>query len=183
MDEEQKKINVSRLLAFSYHYLSYRARTKTEMEQFLQKKAEQYGFTADSIESALSILETKGHINDKSYIESYIFFRSLNKQKGEYALVTELIQKGIPRKLIDEYFENNPIDENSLAGLALRKIWYRISGLPTLERTKKASDFLCLLHNNTFLCTWCSSFLGRRGGCLNNCLFFRLKSRDFWNKD
>lgn len=142
MDEEQEKINVSRLLAFSYHYLSYRARTKTEMQQFLQKKAGQYGFTAGCIESALTVLETKGDINDKSYIESYVFYRSQNKQKGEYALKSELIQKGISSKLIDEYFENNPIDENSLAGAALRKIWYRISSLSTLERTKKATDFL-----------------------------------------
>ncbi len=141
-EEEQKKIDVSRLMSFAYHYLSYRARTKKEMEMYLKKKAEKYGFTADIVETAFTSLIDQGYVNDELFIESFIYSRGQNKPKGEYALMAELMQKGISRDLIENYFENNPIDERVLAYSALKKIWYRISRLPKLVRTKKAADFL-----------------------------------------
>lgn len=142
MDDEQKKVYVSRLLSFAYHYLSYRARTGKEMETYLKKKAEKYRFSSDSVETAFTTLLEQGYINDLSFIESFIYSRSQNKPKGEYALMSELKQKGISRELIENYFENNPIDEQGLAYRALHKIWYRISSLPKLVRIKKAADFL-----------------------------------------
>lgn len=142
MEDEQKKIHVSRLLGFAYHYLSYRARTTKEIEKYLRKKAEKHKFTPEVVETAFSALKTEGYINDESFIESFIYSRSQNKPKGKYALTTELRQKGISPDLIETYLTNNPVDENPLAYLALQRIWDKIFRLPKLERTKKAYNFL-----------------------------------------
>lgn len=142
MEEDQKKADVSRLLAFAYHFLSYRARTGKEMETYLKKKAEKYKFSSDVVQTVFTMLSEQGYINDSSFIESFIYSRGQNKPKGEYALMAELMQKGIARELIEDYFENNPIDEQGLAYRALHKIWYRISSLPKPVRFKKATDFL-----------------------------------------
>ncbi len=142
MEDEKSKIDVSRLLASAYHYLSYRARTKKEMKDYLEKKAAKYNFSSEVVEAVFLRLTEEGYINDEVFIESFIYSRGQNKPKGGYALIAELQQKGIPRNLIEEYLAGNPIDEHSLATCALTKIWYRISRLPKLERTKKATDFL-----------------------------------------
>jgi len=95
--------------------LSYRARTRTELERRLHKK----GFRPARIDSCLDRLEDKGFMDDEAVASSFIRDRLRHRPRGKAALSSELRAKGVARpvvdRAIDEVFEAQETDDRMLA--------------------------------------------------------------------
>ncbi len=101
------------LLDQSLKFLSYRPRSKKEVETFLRKK------TKDDtlINQTITKLEKANLINDEEFAKWYIESRSRTRPRGHRLLAQELKQKGI--KLDAERYTLDA--ESGLAEKALEK--------------------------------------------------------------
>lgn len=138
---EQKK-TFNEVLNLAYFYLKFRPRTEKEMMNYLYKKGVKQKVPDELIQSVIEQLKEEGLIDDKKFMEQFVEERSSQKPKGIYVLRSELLRHGIPKDLIDEYFEGTKINEEELAYQALVKRWDRLHRLPKDKRFKKALDFL-----------------------------------------
>lgn len=132
----------------SIRFIARRPRSEKEMREYLAKKTNRYhladlGLSDDIIIEAIgNLLKEKNLINDEEFISWWVEQRSYFRPKGERALRAELYKKGIDRALIDEYFEENLIDEISLAIEVLKKKSRAILANPTDTQYKKAITLL-----------------------------------------
>ncbi len=131
-----------RLLNMAYRYLSYRMRTKKEIQIYLEKKAEKRNLPSIIIPDVLRQLQEEHLLNDALFIEEFILSRSKYKPKGIFALTMELKQKGIPQNLIDIYFDQHNVNEYEFATKALSKKWSQIKSFQKEVRYKKGTNFL-----------------------------------------
>lgn len=144
MDE---KDIIQAVLLQCYHFLSFRARTEHEMREYTKRKLIRFEkkLTKSIPETAdlvIQKLQDQLLIDDKKFIELWVAGRNALKPKGAYALKNELLQKGIPKNLIEEYFENLPADNEIMANKALLPKWRIIKLLPKERRFQKAASFL-----------------------------------------
>jgi regulatory protein len=135
--------DVQRALNRAYFYLKFRPRTRKEVSDYLHKKSEKfYHWPDEVIDTALVLLEERGFINDRAFIESFVVSRNVTKPKSEFALRQEMMKVGVSKELLDEYFQESPTDEEALARKALAPRWSRYSPLSPKERFEKAASFL-----------------------------------------
>ncbi|MFA4885924.1 MAG: regulatory protein RecX [Desulfotomaculaceae bacterium] len=80
----------------SYRLISYRRRTRYELEQRLEKK----GFSKEITCQVLTLLVNYGYINDRDYASSWVA-RRLAK-RGFRVIKHELLEKGVEVVIIDE---------------------------------------------------------------------------------
>ncbi len=78
--------------------LAFKDRTKKELEERLYRA----GFSEKASEEALAYAKHYGYINDRRYVETYIMFQQGKRSRKE--ITYKLIEKGIPRDLIQEVF-------------------------------------------------------------------------------
>lgn len=100
------------LLDSALKFLSYRPRSKKEVEIFLRKKTSD----ASLIDQTISKLENLKLINDEEFAKWLIESRSRSRPRGKRLLIQELKQKGLEFRNSDLEF-----DEASLAKKALEK--------------------------------------------------------------
>ena len=79
------------------NYLSYRPRSRAEVEQYLQKR----GLSEAQIEPVAQRLERAGLLDDEAFARFWVENRERHRPKGLRALRYELRQKGISRETID----------------------------------------------------------------------------------
>ncbi len=137
-DREQ---NIQKALEYAYFFLKFRSRTEKEIRNYLLKK-KRFKWDSDIIESVVSLLKEENLINDKEFVIKLVNERSKYKPKGEFALRYELTKLGIERELIDEYFLENPANEERLAFKALSSKWHVFERLPLKKQFEKAIQFL-----------------------------------------
>jgi len=127
-----------------YRFLSLRNRSEKEIRDYLKKKTAKYKLSEPKniIDKVVTALKEEKLIDDKNFITWWVDQRSYFKPKGLFVLKQELLQKGINRDLIDQYFEENKIDELSLAKIALQKKVKVLKELKKEERYQKAISFL-----------------------------------------
>ncbi len=92
-------------------YLSHKLRTEKEVAQKLHEE----GFDADSTEKAIEELKSLGYINNKIYVQKFLFDRSKLKPKSKKLLKLELKSKGISEEIIDEVLDDWNVDETVIA--------------------------------------------------------------------
>jgi len=80
------------------HYLKFRARSSTEMRQYLSRK----GYQPPIQEKVVGWLQELGYIDDLQFSLQWIENRCRTNPRGERRLVLELRQKGIRQPIIDE---------------------------------------------------------------------------------
>lgn len=142
MDYERSK-NLSRATNLAYFYLKFRARTKKEVKDYLSKKSQKFSYLSpEIIDQVLIDLEEEGVIDDKAFVIWFIDQRLRSKPKGEIALRQELSRMGIAKDLLDDYFQQNPIDQEVEAGKAIARRWSLYSHLDKRKRFEKAANFL-----------------------------------------
>ena len=100
------------------------------------------GWTPHIVELVIERLGQEGLVDDVAFIEWFVAQRKSGKPKGEFVLRQELLRFGIPKNLIDEYFLNHPLDEESQAYKALLRRWPRLKPFPREQRLQKAYGFL-----------------------------------------
>lgn len=114
------------------HLLSYRARTRRELETRLRKK----GFAVARIRPCLDALEGRGLLDDEAVAAAFVRDRLRHRPRGRSRLVSELRAKGVDADLASEAIERVFDDEEvSEAGLAAEAVesWMARQGPSTLE--------------------------------------------------
>lgn len=127
-----------------YRFLSIRNRTEKEIEDYLNKKVQRYKISnqKELIRKIIQRLKEENFINDEKFIEWWVEQRSYFKPKGIFVLRRELLNKGIVKELIDDFFEKNGTDEFKLAKNAILKKEKFFKKIDEKERYKKTIDFL-----------------------------------------
>lgn len=132
----------------TYFYLKFRPRSKKEVVDYLNKKLALNRIYSGSgakktVKEVIKILEAEGLINDLKFVEWIVHARSKIKPKGEGFLKRELIAKfGVDNFLVEDFFAQNPVDEEKSVKELLVRRWSRWSSLDKRERFKKAVAFL-----------------------------------------
>jgi len=112
--------------------LSYRARTRRELEKRLRRKR----FPIDRIRPCLDALEGKGLLDDEAVAAAFVRDRLRHRPRGKSRLASELRAKGVDADLATEAIEQVFDDENVTdARLAMEAVesWMKRQGAATLE--------------------------------------------------
>jgi len=125
---------MEKALSLAYRYLSFRPRTITEVERYLQKKALKYLFSPGEIAAALELLKDQGYLNDLEFIKSFVNSRNALKPKSKRMLEMELKKMGISQIDIDTFFSEHSTGEDELAKNALKK---KMKSLSLIHEEKK----------------------------------------------
>jgi len=96
--------------------ISYRARTRRELERRLRQK----GFTPERIETCLDRLVERGLVDDASVAAAFVRDRLRHRPRGRTRLVQELRQKGVAGdvagSVVDGVFSAEAVSDGALAG-------------------------------------------------------------------
>lgn len=141
-DEEIEKIIKKAEFQKTYdkllRYATLRPRSKKEIDLWLRKKK-----VHESIHKSLfNRLKRLELLDDKKFAAWWVEQRMSFRPRGKRALYSELRQKGIDRKTIDEILSNIKLDEVKIASKILQSKLYRWKNLKGFEKRKKMSDFL-----------------------------------------
>ncbi len=139
MDDRE---NLLRALNYAYFYLKFRPRAKKELADYLNKKAKRWKWPLKLVEQAIKELEDLGLIDDKKFIEWFVEQRSALKPKAIFVIKRRLLQFGVPKGTVDEYFSTNEIDEVEMALKASEIRWQQWKNLGRQESFKKLAGFL-----------------------------------------
>ncbi len=130
------------LLNKAYFFLKFRPRTEKEIRDYLYKKISRTHWSRNDAEKVIRELIEEKLVDDKKFVDLFIRDRTALKPKGKKLLTKELKQKGISDELIEQYFLENNIDEESLAFKILEKRWQRFKFLDSRKRFEKSARFL-----------------------------------------
>ena len=117
-------------------FLSYRARSESEIRQNLRK----HEFPEPVIETTLERLRQGGLTNDNQFARAWVENRTTFRPRSRRLMAMELRQKGLNEEAVSSAVEN--VDDESLAYEAAQKRAARFKGLEWNEFRKKLSDFL-----------------------------------------
>ena len=98
-------------------YLSLRARSEKEAENFLIKK----DFNPNIIPAVIKRLRDLNFLNDEEYARSFTRTRQEYKGKSKYFIKYELKQKGVAEKVIDEISNESQDDLITAKDFIMRK--------------------------------------------------------------
>src|SRR3989338_3400294 len=116
----------------AYRFLSYRPRSKKEVERKLKEKK----ISGENISSIISLLEKNNYLNDREFTLNWIRYRMENKPLGRRSLEYELREKGVDSEIIkdsldevytgefDEYEVAVRLAEKKIASLRKKKMEY-----------------------------------------------------------
>ncbi|MBL6537551.1 recombination regulator RecX [Streptococcus suis] len=110
---ENELKEVIQFAQFSYgknlalYYLSFKKRTKKEVETYLEKQ----DVDPLTIPEILHKLQEEKWIDDQDYVQQVLFQNALSGDKGPQALRQKLYQKGISKHIIDACFELEEFEE------------------------------------------------------------------------
>jgi regulatory protein len=117
-------------------FLSYRARSESEIRQNLRK----HEIPEMVVEHTIERLRQNGLANDTQFAQAWVENRSTFRPRSRRMLTMELRQKGLDDEAVKSATEN--VDDEALAYEAAQKRAPRWKGLEWNEFRKKLSDFL-----------------------------------------
>jgi regulatory protein len=117
-------------------FLSYRARSESEIRRNLQK----HEIPEAVIEETLEKLRKDGFANDGEFAKAWVENRSAFRPRSRRLMAMELRQKGLDDEAAKSALEN--VDDEALAYEAAIKRAARYKDLEWIEFRKKLSDFL-----------------------------------------
>lgn len=131
---------INQLYQKAVKYISLRPRSEKEVCNWMKKKK----IDTPIQNSLLKKLKDKGWINDVKFAQWWISQRLEFKPRGAMKLRQELMQKGIPSKIIDQCLSELPDQEENIKELARKKIrLIKVKpGDNQIKVRKKLSDYL-----------------------------------------
>ena len=106
----------------AYRFLSYRPRSKKEVERKLKEKK----ISGENIVSIISLLEKNHYLNDREFTLNWVKYRMENRPSGRRSLEYELREKGVDSEIIKDSLDEvytGEFDEYEVAvRLAEKKI-------------------------------------------------------------
>ncbi|MDQ2913880.1 MAG: RecX family transcriptional regulator [Chloroflexota bacterium] len=120
-------------------FLANRPRSVSEIRRHLHGKR----YDDDAIDGAIDKLRAQRYVNDLDFAKYWIEQRSRFRPKGDRALVSELINKGVTRETIDTALGETPAEsESDRARRAIVRQLMRWQSLEPPERKRKIHAFL-----------------------------------------
>jgi len=117
-------------------FLSYRARSESEIRQNLRK----HEIPEAVIDQTLERLRQDGFANDNQFAKTWVSNRSAFRPRSRRMLAMELRQKGLGDESVNAALES--VDDEALAYEAAQKRAARYKDLEWNDFRKKLSDFL-----------------------------------------
>ena len=117
-------------------FLSYRARSETEIRQNLRK----HEIPETVIDQTLERLRQDGFANDDQFAKAWVENRNAFRPRSRRMLAMELRQKGLGDEAVNSALES--VDDEALAYEAAQKRAPRYKDLEWNDFRKKLSDFL-----------------------------------------
>ncbi len=121
------------------HLLGYRARSREELRQRLERK----GYEAELVVEVLESLTRGGFLNDQEFSEAWVAGRTGSRAMGPVRLAAELRSKGVDKETIQEALA--PLDDDAQLRLAVevaQKRAGRLSSEEPREARKKLAAML-----------------------------------------
>ena len=125
-----------RMYWWAQRYLSFRLRSKKEMVDYLIQKADKYLPDRDNqelVDDIIHQLVDETAIDDWKFVDWWVGERMYFKPRSKKLLTIELLQKGVKRDLIDQYFNENTIDDVASAKIIARKKLSKLGPKKTIE--------------------------------------------------
>lgn len=120
-------------------YLGPRPRSVSEIRRHLRSKR----FDDPAIDRAIDALRAQRYIDDDAFARYWIEQRDRFRPKGERAIVSELLLKGVARETIDTVLgERQPDIELRRAREAIRRPLARWLTLSEIDRKRKIHAYL-----------------------------------------
>lgn len=141
LDEEKIKrlqVEEARERAFQQAmlFLSYRARSESEIRQNLHK----HEIPEEVVEETLERLRQDGLANDGQFARAWVENRSVFRPRSRRMMAMELKQKGLNEEAVTSALED--VNDEALAYEAAQKRAPRFKSLEWIEFRKKLSEFL-----------------------------------------
>ncbi len=124
----------------AYRYLTYRPRSRTEIEQKLEEK----GFAGPIVQSVLNDLGRLGYINDREFARQWAASRVRLRGFGGRRIERELRNKGVSRDIIHEAV-GHVFEDTSEVDIARREAEKKVRNLTRFEpevRRRRLAGFL-----------------------------------------
>lgn len=137
IDELQRDDRVERSYAAALNFLSFRPRSRGEIEEYFRKKKTD----EDVVEAVVQRLERLGLLDDREFARFWVENRMAFRPRGTRALRLEMRQKGLEREVIDEALAEMG-DETAVAYEAGMKKMRAYAGLEEGEFFRKMVGFL-----------------------------------------
>jgi regulatory protein len=118
-DETYREILEEILFKRARERVLYLLKSSDKTEQELRKKLKEGYYPQEAIDQAIEFLKKHRFIDDESYGRRYVEYHSARKSRRQIQF--ELQQKGLPKELIAEILEENPIDEEEQIRNYIRK--------------------------------------------------------------
>ncbi len=109
----------------AYRFLSYRPRSKKEVERKLNEKK----ISEENISNIISLLERNNYLNDREFTLNWVKYRMENRPGGRRSLEYELREKGIDSEIIKESLDEVYTGEFDEYEVAVRLAEKKISSL------------------------------------------------------
>jgi len=120
-------------------YLGNRPRSVAEIRRHLRSKR----YSDVAIDRAVDQLRAQRYIDDEAFARYWVDQRERFRPKGDRALVSELLGKGVPRETIDVVLgDRDPEAEVQQAREAIRRPIARWQTLEEGERKRKIHQYL-----------------------------------------
>jgi regulatory protein len=120
-------------------YLGSRPRSVTEIKQHLHTKR----FDDAAQDKAIDQLRAQRYIDDEAFARYWVEQRAKFRPKGQRAIVSELMQKGVARETIDLVLgEAEPDAEAKRAREVIRRPMTRWLAMTEIERKRKIHQYL-----------------------------------------
>lgn len=142
--EKLKKEKKDYLFNRALGYIALRSRSEKEIYDYLLKKSKFFPnlIFEKEVEEIVILLKEEGYIDDSKFISWWVESRSYFRPKSKIILVQELKKKGIGSELINNYFDDNQVDEVQLAKDIISKKIHRYKGL---DRKNQFTKMMFLL--------------------------------------
>lgn len=137
LDELLREDGDARAYARALHFLSYRLRTRREIEERLQRDE----WPPTVIERVLARLQCEGQVNDDNFAAAWVESRSLSRPRGARALQFELRNKGVAKESIQDALPDSD-QEIANAAEALRRKQREYARFDERTRREKMIAFL-----------------------------------------
>jgi len=109
----------------AYRFLSYRPRSKKEVERKLKEKK----ISGENISSIISLLEKNHYLNDREFTLNWVKYRMENRPSGRRSLEYELREKGVDSEIIKDSLDEVYTGEFDEYEVAVRLAEKKISSL------------------------------------------------------
>jgi regulatory protein len=137
VEQLRRDDEAERAHAAALNFLSFRPRSRREIEDYFRKKK----VSEEAVSAALERLERAGLIDDREFARFWVENRQTFRPRGSRALRLEMWQKGLARDVIDEALEALP-DEEETAYEAGHKKLQTFRRLDEQEFRRKMLAFL-----------------------------------------